>query len=74
MKSNVIGNSRNAWSIAEVAERNSVSKQFVRLEIQRGKLKAKRLGRRVVVLSVEEQNWLQQAPQQALAGNGQKPF
>jgi excisionase family DNA binding protein len=60
---NVMGRSRSAWSIAEVAERNWLSKQFVRNEIAAGRLKAKRLGRRVVIPVASEREWLEAAPQ-----------
>jgi excisionase family DNA binding protein len=59
----VIGQHRNSWSIQEVAERNGVSKQFVRNEIAAGHLKAKRLGRRVVILVSSERAWLEAAPE-----------
>lgn len=59
----VIGGARSAWSIAEVAARNAVSKQFVRDEIAAGRLKAKRLGRRVVIPVSSERAWLEAAPE-----------
>ena len=62
MIASVMENSRNAFSIAEIAARNGLSKQFVRLEIARGCLRAKRLGRRVVVLASDEREWLERAP------------
>ncbi len=38
-----------AYSVEETAERTSLSKAFLRLEIKRGKLKVKRFGRRVLI-------------------------
>ena len=63
MKRTVMGTGRSAWSIAEVAARNGVSKQFVRDEIASNRLKAKRLGRRIVVLVSAEREWLEAAPE-----------
>ena len=40
---------RAAYSIAEVAQRFGVSQGLIRLEISRGKMKAGRIGRRVVI-------------------------
>jgi excisionase family DNA binding protein len=57
----IIGQPRNAWSIAEVAERNGVSRQFVRLEIARGRLKAKKIARRVLIPVSAENAWLDSA-------------
>lgn len=59
----IVGRSRSAWSIAEVAERHGVSKQFIRNEITAGRLRAKRLGRRVVILLAAEKEWLEAAPE-----------
>ena len=59
----VMGQPRSSWSITEVAERNGLSKQFVRNEIAAGRLKAKRLGRRVVVPVSAEREWLEAAPE-----------
>ena len=61
MTQSVIGQ-RNAWSIAEVAKRNGLSRAFVRLEIARGRLRAKRMGRRVLIPVVSEREWMQSAP------------
>ena len=63
MKQTVMGTSRSAWSIAEVAMRNGLSKQFIRDEIAAGRLKAKRLGRRIVIPVSCEQEWLRAAPE-----------
>jgi excisionase family DNA binding protein len=40
---------RDGFSVREVAGRYGVSEPFVRLEIQRGNLRASKLGRRVVI-------------------------
>jgi len=60
---NVIAPSRSSWSVAEVAKRNALSKQFVRIEIACGRLKAKRMGRRVLVPVAAELEWLASAPE-----------
>jgi excisionase family DNA binding protein len=59
----VIGQDRSSWSIEEVAKRNGLSAQFVRLEITRGRLRAKRVGRRVLILLASEREWLETAPE-----------
>lgn len=38
-----------AYSVEETAEKTSLSKAFLRLEIKRGKLKVRRFGRRVLI-------------------------
>jgi hypothetical protein len=53
---------RKSFSMAEIAERNSLSKNFIRGQILGGHLKAKRLGRRLVVMAVDEESWLSAAP------------
>lgn len=54
--------SRRAYSIAEVAIAYGLSKSFVRLEIARGRLKALRVGRRVVIPRDAIGGWLEGAP------------
>jgi excisionase family DNA binding protein len=65
----VIGQNRSSWSILEVARRNGLSLQFVRLEIARGRLKAKRFGRRVLIPVQSERDWLESAPDRAEQDN-----
>ena len=60
---NILYQQRNCWSIAEVAERNGVSKQFVRLEISRGRLRAKKVSRRILISVQSEAEWLENAPE-----------
>ncbi|WP_425158233.1 helix-turn-helix domain-containing protein [Candidatus Binatus sp.] len=50
---------RAPYSIAEIAQRFGVSPGLVRLEISRGRLKAGRIGRRVVVSQRAIDNWLE---------------
>jgi len=59
----LVAHARSAWSIREVARRNDLSAQFVRLEIARGKLRAKRIGRRVLIPVTAEKEWLENAPE-----------
>jgi excisionase family DNA binding protein len=54
---------RRAWSIAEVAARLGVSRNFVLGQISRGFLRARRLGRRVVVLTEDLDAYLNNAEQ-----------
>lgn len=57
MVSSVMAGERRAYSIAEVAHQHGVSKGLVRLEIKRGRLKAIRLGRRLLVPSESIRRW-----------------
>ena len=50
MQENVIPN-KQAYSIKEVAQQTSLSQPFVRLEIKRGKLKARKFGTRTLITS-----------------------
>jgi excisionase family DNA binding protein len=49
---------RRAWSIAEVAARLGVSRNFLLAQISRGALRARRLGRRVVILAEDLDSYL----------------
>jgi excisionase family DNA binding protein len=49
------------WTLEELALSLSVSVPFLRLEIKRGRLRAARLGRRVVLLDSEVQRYLAEA-------------
>jgi excisionase family DNA binding protein len=49
------------WTIDDLARSLSVSVPFLRLEVKRGRLRAARLGRRVVVLDTEVRRYLAQA-------------
>lgn len=49
---------RRAWSIAEVAARLGVSRNFVLAQVSRGALRARRLGRRVVILTEDLESYL----------------
>lgn len=54
----IIQQKRLALTIAETAEVCGLSVPFVRLEIRRGKLRALKLGRRVVVPIEALREWL----------------
>jgi excisionase family DNA binding protein len=54
----VMDRGRLTYSIAEVAAKTGTSIPFVRLEIGRGKLKAVRAGRRVLVPVEAVRSWL----------------
>jgi excisionase family DNA binding protein len=49
------------WTLEELALSLSVSVPFLRLEIKRGRLRAARLGRRVVLLDSEVRRYLAEA-------------
>jgi excisionase family DNA binding protein len=49
------------WTLEELALSLSVSVPFLRLEIKRGRLRAARLGRRVVLLDAEVRRYLAEA-------------
>src|ERR1051325_11823099 len=55
--------SRNSFSVAEIAERNGLSRQFIRCQIAAGKLRAKKVGRRVLIPAQAEVDWLAAEPQ-----------
>ncbi len=57
MQETVTPNKR-AYSIKEVAQQTSLSQPFVRLEIKRGKLKAKNFGTRILVTAENLSNYL----------------
>lgn len=54
----IIQQKRLALSVAEISDVCGVSVPFVRLEIRRGKLRALKLGRRVVVPIEALREWL----------------
>jgi excisionase family DNA binding protein len=49
---------RAVFSVQEVARRFGVSEGLVRLEIVRGRLKCRRIGRRVILLENDLQEWI----------------
>lgn len=49
---------KQAYSIKEVSEQTSLSQPFIRLEIKRGKLKAKKFGTRTIISSQNLSNYL----------------
>jgi len=57
MQQTVIPNKR-AYSIKEVAQQTSLSQPFVRLEIKRGKLKARKFGTRTLITDENLSNYL----------------
>lgn len=48
-----------AYSVEQVSERTSLSKAYVRKEIRAGNLKAKLIGRRVVILDTSLREYLE---------------
>ena len=53
---------RIGWGLSELALALSVSRNFLRDEIVRGKLVAKKLGRRVIVLDSDVRKYLASRP------------
>jgi excisionase family DNA binding protein len=52
---------RRGWSPHEVAAQLGLSPSFVRKEIRLGRLRSCKLGRRVVILSIDLDNYLHQS-------------
>ncbi len=52
---------RRAWSVHEVCERLGVSRNFLLGQIRLGSLRARRLGRRVVILAEDLDQYLKSA-------------
>lgn len=52
--------SRLAWGIADIAEATGLSEPFIRLKIHTGELRAKRVGRRVLILDGDLRAFLAQ--------------
>lgn len=53
------------WTLEELARSLSVAVPFFRLEVKRGRLKAAHLGRRVVLLDKDVQQYLAEANDRA---------
>ena len=49
---------KQAYSVKEVAQQTSLSQPFVRLEIKRGNLKARKFGTRTLILAENLSNYL----------------
>lgn len=64
----VIEKNKIAYSIEESAERTSLSKAFLRLEIKRGKLKVRRFGRRVLIRDEDLRAYIEHGSDGALIG------
>ena len=47
-----------AYSVEQVSEQTTLSKPFLRNEIRAGHLKVRRIGRRVIILHDDLQNYL----------------
>jgi excisionase family DNA binding protein len=54
-----ITQTRLAWSVSEVASTTGLSSGFVRKEIRAGKLRARRAGRRLLVLDTDLRQYLE---------------
>ena len=53
---------RAAYSLDQLAESTSMSKAYWRKVVREGRLRAKLVGRRVVVLAEDAENFLKNAP------------
>lgn len=50
-----------AYSVKELSELVGICERKIYYEIEEGKLKTSRIGRRVLILAVEADKWLQQS-------------
>ena len=55
--------SKRAFSIGEIATKSDVSPAFIYQQIAEKKLKARKIGRRTVVLDDDWQSWLKDMPE-----------
>ncbi len=58
MMQETVTQNKRAYSIKEVAQQTSLSQPFVRLEIKRGKLKARKFGTRTLITDENLSNYL----------------
>lgn len=58
MMQEIVTPNKRAYSIKEVAQQTSLSQPFVRLEIKRGKLKARKFGTRTLITAENLSNYL----------------
>jgi excisionase family DNA binding protein len=58
MNLQLTGTQKMAYSVEEVAEQTTLSKSHLRNEIRDGKLKARKIGRRVLILNEDLQAYL----------------
>lgn len=56
---------RLTWSVADIAEGTGLSQPFIRLKIHTGELRAKRVGRRVLVMDEDLRAFLAQTDYKA---------
>jgi excisionase family DNA binding protein len=68
----VMGSERRAWSITETCQKVGVSRNFLLGQIQRGLLRARRLGRRIVILNEDLEAYLKNAEQVVPTGPDQQ--
>ena len=54
--------SKKAWSVKSAAEQFDASVPFVRNEIREGNLRAKKIGRKVVIMDSDLQEYLENQP------------
>ena len=52
------GKQKIAYSVEEISEQTTLSKAFLRNEIRAGDLKARKIGRRVLILKDDLMNYL----------------
>lgn len=62
---------KKAHSVAEAAKQFDASIPFVRNEIRSGNLKAKKIGRKVIILDSDLQNYLENQPDYLPTGEGE---
>ncbi len=58
MMQEIVTPNKRAYSVKEVAQQTSLSQPFVRLEIKRGNLKARKFGTRTLITDENLSNYL----------------
>ncbi len=58
MMQETVRQNKRAYSVKEVAQQTSLSQPFVRLEIKRGNLKAKKFGTRTLIMAENLEKYL----------------
>jgi excisionase family DNA binding protein len=69
MGESVTENQKLAYSINEASSLTSLSKSYLRNEIRDGNLKSRKIGRRVLILNEDLQNYLRREEEQNTGEN-----
>ena len=68
-----VTNCRLGWSLTELAPAIGLSRAFLRKEVRRGVLPAKKFGRRIIVLDKDLQRYLTSRPVRESQRGGLRP-